>query len=297
VAIGWVNDNTGANIKWWVSQFGDYVMMSATEQRPDPSVPPMAASDIPASTPLNTSQFSLNTSSPSLDTSSPVWASSSSSPTTTYTTTQSAPQNSSTVISNFPAVVTANGSVNVRSGPATTYPLSGSEEISNGTQVQVEGFVYGQDVDGENRWWKDYLGNYIWMGGTNEKVASGIVALQYTSSSGVTTSTQGLASVSGSSSANSASTTSGAPTITISTPTSSVPTSQFPMTVTVNVNELYVRSGPATTYPLSGSQTLHYGDTFTAIGFVDGQDVSGENRWWESQYGNYVWVGGTSTKP
>jgi len=89
------------------------------------------------------------------------------------------------------------------------------------------------------------------------------------------------------------------PVVTPTTPT--VPTTTlpitYPRTVTVNVNTLYVRASPNTSAPLAGSQVLYYGNTFVVIGWVVGENVSGENRWWQSQKGNYVWCGGTLEKP
>lgn len=67
--------------------------------------------------------------------------------------------------------------------------------------------------------------------------------------------------------------------------------------MSVNVDVLLVRAGPSTGYALAGSERLYLGDNFKAIGYVLGQEVSGENRWWVSEFGNYVWVGGTQEKP
>ena len=74
-------------------------------------------------------------------------------------------------------------------------------------------------------------------------------------------------------------------------------TSAFPRTVTVNVNTLNVRSQPTSQSATAGSGQLLRGNTFVVTNFVIGENVSGENRWWVSQFGNYVWVGGTTEKP
>lgn len=71
----------------------------------------------------------------------------------------------------------------------------------------------------------------------------------------------------------------------------------FPRQIRVNVNGLAVRATPFTSSALAGSQRLNVGDVFTAIGFAQGENVSGENRWWNSSRGNFVWVGGTIDKP
>ena len=65
----------------------------------------------------------------------------------------------------------------------------------------------------------------------------------------------------------------------------------------VNISVLLVRSGPGTQYPLAGVERLYNGNDFNVVGFVRGQNVDGEDRWWVSQFGNYVWVGGTAEKP
>lgn len=65
----------------------------------------------------------------------------------------------------------------------------------------------------------------------------------------------------------------------------------------VNISVLLVRSGPGTQYPLAGVERLYSGNDFKVVGWVKGQSVDGEDRWWVSQFGNYVWVGGTTEKP
>lgn len=78
---------------------------------------------------------------------------------------------------------------------------------------------------------------------------------------------------------------------------SASPSAAFPRTVTVAVDVLLVRASPTTTAPLAGSQRLSRGDKFTATSVVQGESVQGENRWWVSSFGNYVWAGGTIEKP
>jgi len=75
------------------------------------------------------------------------------------------------------------------------------------------------------------------------------------------------------------------------------PSPTYPRTVTVNVPVLFVRSEPKTSAPLTGSERLYAGNVFQTKGYIMGENVEGENRWWVSQYGNYVWVGGTKEKP
>ena len=73
--------------------------------------------------------------------------------------------------------------------------------------------------------------------------------------------------------------------------------SSFPAMVTVNVSLLYVRAAPSSSSALAGSRELYDGDSFSVTGYVIGEKISGENRWWISSLGHYVWVGGTDEKP
>ena len=52
-----------------------------------------------------------------------------------------------------------------------------------------------------------------------------------------------------------------------------------------------VRSQPHTGAPLAGSQKLQPGQTFQYSAIVDGESVSGNNKWYRSTKGNYVWSG------
>jgi len=80
-----------------------------------------------------------------------------------------------------------------------------------------------------------------------------------------------------------------------SSPSPSVtPATGFPLTILVTASSLNVRIAPNTTALLAGSGTLYAGDSFTAVNEVAGQSVDGNNLWWVSSLGNYVWSGGTS---
>lgn len=63
-------------------------------------------------------------------------------------------------------------------------------------------------------------------------------------------------------------------------------------TATVTVPVVMVRSAPTTTAPLAGSQRLTQGQTFAYSSKVIGQNVAGNNVWYRSTKGNYVWSGG-----
>lgn len=70
-----------------------------------------------------------------------------------------------------------------------------------------------------------------------------------------------------------------------------------PQLVTVGRYRLFVRKKPTRQAPLSGSKVLAPGVRFRVKGWVKGEKVLGEDRWWISVFGNYVWVGGTIEKP
>lgn len=55
----------------------------------------------------------------------------------------------------------------VRSRPTTIAPLSGSKELSRNNQVVVVGFTLGEEINGNNFWYKSTKGNYFWAGGTD----------------------------------------------------------------------------------------------------------------------------------
>lgn len=54
----------------------------------------------------------------------------------------------------------------------------------------------------------------------------------------------------------------------------------------------YVRKEPNTKSALAGSKLLKKGDVFVATEIVNGENVSGNNKWYHSKVGNYVWSGG-----
>ncbi|MDD4375490.1 MAG: CHAP domain-containing protein [Clostridia bacterium] len=56
-----------------------------------------------------------------------------------------------------------------------------------------------------------------------------------------------------------------------------------------------VRKQPSLKAALSGSKVLYKGDKFEAVGIVNGDSVSGNNKWYHSKVGNYVWSGGLKT--
>jgi len=66
-------------------------------------------------------------------------------------------------------VCTGNWYTNVRAEPTTSAPLSGSRKLSPGVCFEVVGYVYGECIEGECRWWKSKFGNYVWVGATIQK--------------------------------------------------------------------------------------------------------------------------------
>jgi murein DD-endopeptidase MepM/ murein hydrolase activator NlpD len=57
------------------------------------------------------------------------------------------------------------------------------------------------------------------------------------------------------------------------------------------VRTAHVRSAPKVTAPLAGSKKLAPGAIFSAVGTVKGSSVAGNNIWYKSYKGNYVWSG------
>lgn len=62
--------------------------------------------------------------------------------------------------------------------------------------------------------------------------------------------------------------------------------------VRVDKEEAAVRSEPNKNAKQVGSKVLYKGNTFEAIGTVEGENVGGNNIWYKSWKGNYVWSGG-----
>ncbi len=68
-------------------------------------------------------------------------------------------------------------------------------------------------------------------------------------------------------------------------------------TVRVDKAEANVRAQPnsqSAIIPQPGASCLKKGDTFKAVGTVTGESVNGNNIWYKSAKGNYVWSGGCS---
>ena len=68
------------------------------------------------------------------------------------------------------------------------------------------------------------------------------------------------------------------------------PTTEFK--VRVDKKEANVRKQPNTNSALAGSKVLYKGDVFVAVGTVKGENVKGNDIWYKSKKGNYVWSGG-----
>lgn len=62
--------------------------------------------------------------------------------------------------------------------------------------------------------------------------------------------------------------------------------------VRVDKKEAAVRSEPNQNATQVGSKVLYKGNTFEAIGTVEGENIGGNNIWYKSWKGNYVWSGG-----
>jgi hypothetical protein len=62
--------------------------------------------------------------------------------------------------------------------------------------------------------------------------------------------------------------------------------------VRVDKEKAMVRSGANSQCSLAGSQSMVRGNTFVAVGTVQGENVGGNNIWYRSSKGNFVWSGG-----
>ena len=62
--------------------------------------------------------------------------------------------------------------------------------------------------------------------------------------------------------------------------------------VKVKKKRAMVRCQPNSKANLAGSRELHFGDVFIATDIVKGENVNGNNLWYKSAKGNYVWSGG-----
>lgn len=62
--------------------------------------------------------------------------------------------------------------------------------------------------------------------------------------------------------------------------------------VRVDKKVAMVRSQPNSNSALAGSQKLVKGDIFNVVGTVIGESVNGNNIWYKSKVGNFVWSGG-----
>ena len=69
-----------------------------------------------------------------------------------------------------------------------------------------------------------------------------------------------------------------------------------PKTVTVGTSALNRRVGPKTADALIGD-ILPANSTFAVLGWTEGDEVDGENRWWVTPWGSHMWSGGTVEKP
>lgn len=71
-----------------------------------------------------------------------------------------------------------------------------------------------------------------------------------------------------------------------------IPTRSGRFWVRVDKRAANVRSGASTSHGLAGTRVLYRGNRFQATELVTGQKVSGNNKWYRSWKGNYVWSGG-----
>lgn len=69
------------------------------------------------------------------------------------------------------------------------------------------------------------------------------------------------------------------------------PAPAYPKTVTVKNAVAYVRNQPTSKSKLDGSRILPKFTKFRVVGAVKGENVGGNNKWYKTIRGNYVWSG------
>ncbi len=62
--------------------------------------------------------------------------------------------------------------------------------------------------------------------------------------------------------------------------------------IRVDKSEANVRSQATSKSGIAGTGLLQKGDIFKAVAIVEGENVNGNNKWYKSAKGNYVWSGG-----
>jgi len=65
-------------------------------------------------------------------------------------------------------------------------------------------------------------------------------------------------------------------------------------TAVVTVDALNVRTKPTSSSPIGGSRILYKTNSFRYVEAVQGENVRGVSTWLKSEFGNYVWAGGTN---
>ena len=204
-------------------------------------------------------------------------------------------------ISQYPATATAGSyGARFRTGPSTTSTLKYS--FGAGYKFTVVGYVRGELVSGENRWWKVSDGTYVWVGNTIEKPAeistpspsystptpslptTKIYSCQYC---GQIFTTQEALNVH-------LLTCPKRPVFSTSTTITSssqpsAPKPEYPKTITAGPYGARFRTAPNTSASIAYS--ISAGKTFTAVGMVQGESVDGNANWYKTSDGYYVWSG------
>lgn len=63
-----------------------------------------------------------------------------------------------------PKIATVTGTANVRSQPRVYAALAGSKQLQKGQTFEYTAIVYGDYVNGNNKWYHSAKGNYVWSG-------------------------------------------------------------------------------------------------------------------------------------
>lgn len=161
----------------------------------------------------------------------------------------------------------------VRDRPTTLGSTSGMANtpdgaLHSGNQVTITGHTVGNDPfgDGRNVWLRSARGNWFWAGGTDYlkpiSLATPVIAVEPVTPENITDYT---------------------------------PVEQQ---ITVTGDGLAVRTAPSTGAPLNGGNTaggrLAAGTVITVTGYKQGEVVEGNDIWLRSQFGNWLWSGGTN---
>ena len=125
--------------------------------------------------------------------------------------------------------------------------------LDKGAKVTYVGYVEnGESVSGNSKWYKSEKGNYFWSGGVKSVTTSSVAPSKAVKSSDPLISAVGE--------------------------------------VEITASSLNVRSEPNT--KKSPVLSIKKGQKVKVVGYVEGESVGGNSKWYKSEKGNYLWSGG-----